>query len=161
MSEKEQGKQTLPPQHQDERPGHREPMDPHPRSDDAQYRGSGKLSGKVALITGGDSGIGRSVAIFYGREGADVAIVYLEEDEDAEETRKLVEEEGVKCLTIRGDIGDEAFCQRAVQQTVDELGRLDILVNNAAEQHPQKSLRDITDQVDGRRLPVAQRPPPC
>lgn len=146
MSEKEQGKQTLPPQHQDERPGHREPMEPKPRSDDRQYRGSGKLSGKVALITGGDSGIGRSVAIFYGREGADVAIVYLEEDEDAAETRKLVEEEGVKCLTIKGDIGDEAFCQRAVQQTVDELGGLDILVNNAAEQHPQESIVDISKE---------------
>ena len=140
----EQEQQTLPPQHQDERPGRREPMEPQPRSDDPQYRGSGKLEGKVALITGGDSGIGRSVAIFYAREGADVAIIYLEEDEDAEDTRAEVEEEGVSCLLIKGDVGDEAFCQEAVRTTLDEFGKLDILVNNAAEQHPQESLLDIS-----------------
>jgi NAD(P)-dependent dehydrogenase (short-subunit alcohol dehydrogenase family) len=119
-------------------------MTPKPQSQGSQYRAGGKLQGKVALITGGDSGIGRAVAILYAKEGADVAIVYLSEQQDAEETKRLVEAEGKRCLPIPGDIGDEQFCKLAVQQTVNELGNLDILINNAAEQHPQQSIEDIT-----------------
>lgn len=136
--------QLQPPQHQKQQPGIESEMTPKPKSDDAKYQGSGKLRDKVALITGGDSGIGRAVAIFFAKEGADVAIAYLNEHDDAKETKKLVEQEGRKCITLAGDIGDEEFCQAAVQKTVDELGRLDILVNNAAEQHPQESIEDIT-----------------
>lgn len=117
-----------------------------PKADDPQYRGSGKLQGKVALITGGDSGIGRAVAIVYAKEGANVAIVYLKSDDDAKETKQMVEQLGGRATIISGDVGDEAFCQQAVQQTVDEFGQLDILVNNAAEQHPQKSIEDISAQ---------------
>lgn len=133
-----------PPQHQDRQPGREAEMRPQPDSDRESRRGSGKLHDKVALITGGDSGIGRAVAIAYAREQADVAIVYLSEHKDAEDTKRLVEREGRQCLTIAGDVGDEAFCRRAVEQTVREFGRLDILVNNAAEQHPQEHLEDIT-----------------
>jgi NAD(P)-dependent dehydrogenase (short-subunit alcohol dehydrogenase family) len=136
--------QLQPPQHQDNQPGLESQMTPKPESDDAQYKGSGKLKDKVALITGGDSGIGRAVAIAYAKEGANVAIVYLNEHEDAQKTKQLVEEVGQKCLTLAGDIGDEPFCQKVVEQTVDELGRLDILVNNAAEQHPQDSIEKIS-----------------
>jgi NAD(P)-dependent dehydrogenase (short-subunit alcohol dehydrogenase family) len=143
MSQQEP-KQTLPPQHQDRQPGLESEMTPKPSAEDAQYRGSGKLQGKVALITGGDSGIGRAVAIMYAREGADVAIVYLDEHEDANETKRQVEQESRRCLLIAGDIGDPAFCEQVVEQTVRELGKLDILVNNAAEQHPQKRLEDIS-----------------
>jgi NAD(P)-dependent dehydrogenase (short-subunit alcohol dehydrogenase family) len=133
-----------PPQHQAQQPGSEAEMMPKPKADDPQYSGSNKLLGKVALITGGDSGIGRSVAIFYAKEGADIAIVYLNEHEDANETKRFVEAQGRRCLAIAGDVGDEAFCHQAVQQTVDTLGHLDILVNNAAEQHPQQSILDIT-----------------
>lgn len=137
--------QTLqPPQKQDHQPGIESEMTPEPKFDDSKYKGSGKLLDKVALITGGDSGIGRAVALFYAKEGADVAIVYLNEHDDAQKTKTLVEQQGRKCITIAGDIGDEKFCQQVVQQTVDELGKLDILINNAAEQHPQESLEDIT-----------------
>ena len=138
--------QTMPPQHQDQQPGIESEMNPRPQAEDARYQGSGKLTGKVALITGGDSGIGRAVAIMYAREGADVAVLYLNEHEDAEETRRQVEQEGRRCLTIAGDIGDESFCQQAVQQVVGELGKLDVLVNNAAEQHPQDTIEDITEE---------------
>jgi NAD(P)-dependent dehydrogenase (short-subunit alcohol dehydrogenase family) len=141
MSEEQQ-----PPQHQDLRPGIESEMRPRPRSEDAGHRPSGKLKGKVALITGGDSGIGRAVAIAFAKEGADVAIAYLNEHGDAEETRTLVEKEGRRCVAIAGDVGDEGFCRRVVQDTVRELGRLDILVNNAAEQHPQESIEDITGE---------------
>jgi NAD(P)-dependent dehydrogenase (short-subunit alcohol dehydrogenase family) len=144
MSDQQEKKQTLPPQHQDQRPGSEQEMTPRPKASDASYRGSGKLKGKVALITGGDSGIGRAVAVVYAREGADVAISYLNEEEDAQETRRLVEAEGRRCLTLAGDIGDEGFCRSLVESTVGELGRLDILVNNAAEQHPQESIADIS-----------------
>lgn len=133
-----------PPQHQEQQPGIESEMTPRPKSDDDKYRGSGKLEGKVALITGGDSGIGRAVAIAFAKEGADVAIAYLNEHDDAKETKQLVEQQGRKCFTIAGDIGDESLCQQLVQQTVDALGKLDILVNNAAEQHPQESIEDIT-----------------
>ena len=139
--------QTLqPPQEQDRRPGIEGQMRPRPQADDRRYRGSDKLLGKVALITGGDSGIGRAVAIFYAKEGADSAIVYLDEHGDAQETKRLVEQEGRRCITIAGDVGDEQFCRQAVEQTVRELGALDILVNNAAEQHPQDSIDAITAQ---------------
>lgn len=135
-----------PPQHQDQQPGRESEMTPQPKSDDPQYRGSGKLEGKVALITGGDSGIGRAVAIAFAKEGANVAIMYLNEHDDAKETKRLVEEQGRRAVTIAGDIGDENFCQQAVQQAVGEFGKLDILVNNAAEQHPQESIEDISKE---------------
>jgi NAD(P)-dependent dehydrogenase (short-subunit alcohol dehydrogenase family) len=119
-------------------------MNPRPISVDPNYKSAGKLSGKTAIITGGDSGIGKSVAIYFAKEGADVVISYLEEHEDAEETKQLIEAEGRKCLLLSGDIGDEDFCQTIVTQTIEQFGKVDILVNNAAEQHPQKSLLDIT-----------------
>src|SRR5437764_11809310 len=124
--EKKSEQQMQPPQHQDQRPGLESEMTPRPKAEDPGYRGSGKLQGKVALITGGDSGIGRAVAIDFAREGASVAIVYLNEHSDAEETKRLVEKEGRHCIIRAGDIGDERFCQDAVQWTVDQLGRLDI-----------------------------------
>jgi NAD(P)-dependent dehydrogenase (short-subunit alcohol dehydrogenase family) len=143
MSE-DQEQKFQPPQQQDQQPGRESVMTPRPQFDDEKYRGSGKLRGKSALITGGDSGIGRAVAIAFAKEGADVAIVYLNEHEDAEETERLIGEQGRRCLLIAGDIGDEAFCKKAVEQTANEFGRLDILVNNAAEQHPQESIEKIS-----------------
>jgi NAD(P)-dependent dehydrogenase (short-subunit alcohol dehydrogenase family) len=135
--------QPQPPQRQSQ-PGIEEEMTPEPDPGPRQ-RGSGKLAGKVALISGGDSGIGRAVAVLFAREGADVAIGHLaEEDTDAAETVKLVEAEGRRCLTLPGDIGDEEFCREAVARTVRELGRLDVLVNNAAEQHLAQSITDIS-----------------
>jgi NAD(P)-dependent dehydrogenase (short-subunit alcohol dehydrogenase family) len=119
-------------------------MKPRPEAESPEYKAAGKLDGKVALITGGDSGIGRAVAIAFAKEGADVAIVYLNEHQDAKDTQAEVEQEGRRCLLMAGDAGDEGFCQQAVEQTVDELGGLDILVNNAAEQHPQDSLEKIS-----------------
>ncbi|KKO52884.1 SDR family oxidoreductase [Paenibacillus sp. DMB20] len=139
-------KQTLPPQHQDHRPGSETEMHPAPEFESYEYKAAGKLQGKAALITGGDSGIGRAVAVTYAKEGADVAIVYLNEHKDAEETKRQVEQEGRKCILIPGDVGDDAFCRDAVKQTVNQLGKLDILVNNAAEQHPQKSIEDISKE---------------
>ena len=133
-----------PPQAQNQQPGIEAEMTPKPKSEDSQYQGSGKLKGKVALITGADSGIGRAVAIAFAKEGADVAIAYLNEHDDAKETKQLVEKHNCRAVTIAGDIGNENFCQQLVQQTVDELGKLDILVNNAAEQHPQESIEDIS-----------------
>jgi NAD(P)-dependent dehydrogenase (short-subunit alcohol dehydrogenase family) len=133
-----------PAQEQDRQPGRRSEMVPKPRSEMRDYRAAGKLEGKAALITGGDSGIGRAVAIGFAKEGADVAIVYLDEHEDAASTRALVEEQGRRCIIIAGDIGDEAFCGDAVARTVEAFGRLDLLVNNAAEQHPQDRLEDIS-----------------
>jgi NAD(P)-dependent dehydrogenase (short-subunit alcohol dehydrogenase family) len=135
-----------PPQHQDQQPGIESEMTPRPQAEDRLYQGSGKLQGKVALITGGDSGIGRAVAIAFAKEGADVAIMYLNEHGDAQETRALVEKEGRRCVAMAGDVGDERFCQQVVQDTVHELGRLDILVNNAAEQHPQDDITKITSE---------------
>lgn len=139
---------SLPAQKQEEQPGKEHKMTPKPEYIRDGYKGSGKLEGKRALITGGDSGIGRAVAVHFAREGADVAIVYLNEDKDAKETLKLIEDEGRKGLIIAGDIGDEAFCKKAVKQVAKELGGLDILVNNAAEQHEQTDLKDISkDQL--------------
>ncbi|GAB6926633.1 SDR family oxidoreductase [Paenibacillus sp. JCM 10914] len=141
-----QEKQTLPPQHQDHRPGTESEMHPKPEFESNEYKAAGKLQGKVALITGGDSGIGRAVAVHYAKEGADVSIVYLSEHQDAEETKRQVEQEGHKCLLIAGDIGNDAFCRDAVTETVEKLGKLDILVNNAAEQHTQKKIEDISKE---------------
>jgi NAD(P)-dependent dehydrogenase (short-subunit alcohol dehydrogenase family) len=118
-------------------------MRPRPRAVDPKHKGTGKLRDKVAIITGGDSGIGRAVAVLFAKEGANVAIVYLNEHSDAEETKRMVEQLGRKCLLIPGDIGYESFCRDAIERTVKELGRIDIVVNNAAEQHPQDSLEDI------------------
>ena len=136
--------QHHPPQQQDQQPGIEAEMAPRPQAEDPNYRGSGKLHGKVAVITGGDSGIGRAVALAFADEGADVAIVYLNEHGDAEETKHAVEAKGRRCLTIAGDVGDEQLCRSAVERTVTELGHLDILVNNAAEQHPQPSIEQIS-----------------
>jgi NAD(P)-dependent dehydrogenase (short-subunit alcohol dehydrogenase family) len=139
-------KKLQPPQHQERQPGREHKMKPRPRAEDEKHRGSGKLRDKVALITGGDSGIGRAVAIAFAKEGADLAVVYLEEHKDAKETRRQVEQEGRKCLLIAGDIGQEKFCRKAVKQTMNEFGKIDILVNNAAEQHPQESIEKITEK---------------
>jgi NAD(P)-dependent dehydrogenase (short-subunit alcohol dehydrogenase family) len=135
-----------PAQSQSRQPGIQSEMVPLPRVIRESYRGSAKLQGKVALITGGDSGIGKSVAVMFAREGADVAIVYLDETSDAEDTKSLVEKEGQRCLLIKGDIGKSSFCERAVHMTAQTLGRLDILVNNAAEQHPQEDMSEIDEK---------------
>jgi NAD(P)-dependent dehydrogenase (short-subunit alcohol dehydrogenase family) len=129
----------------DELPGHESELQPKPDWE-PRYAGSDRLKGKVALITGADSGIGRAVAALFAREGADVAILYLCEHDDAEKTRQIVEKEGRKAITIAGDLGDKSFCERAVVQTVEQLGRLDILVNNAGEQHWEKDIRDISEE---------------
>lgn len=134
------------PQHQ-RRPGLESKITPRPRFEAPDYKGSGKLDGRVALITGGDSGIGRAVAVLYAREGADVAIVYLpEEQSDAEVTESAVVAEGRRCLLIPGDVQDSRFCEQAVQATAEAFGWIDILVNNAAYQHHQPSIEDITDE---------------
>ena len=132
-----------PPQHQPRQPGREHAMHPQPLVIREDYRGSGKLDGKVALITGGDSGIGRAVAVHFAREGADVAIGYLEEGEDAAETRRMVEDEGQDCLTVAGDLRQPEACRELVQRTVKRFGRIDILVNNAAEQHVEESPEEI------------------
>lgn len=137
---------TLPPQHQEQQPGVQEQMTPKPQEKKPKYKGSGKLDGKKALITGGDSGIGRSVAVYFAKEGADVAVVYLNEHEDANKTKRMVEAEGRNCILISGDVGDDGFCKRAVRQAASAFGQIDVLVNNAGEQHPRKSLQDISDE---------------
>lgn len=144
MQNKEQ--QSIPPQHQDHQPGKEYEMTPRPQSTGDDYRGSGKLKGKVALVTGGDSGIGRAAAIAFAKEGANVVINYLEEHQDAAETKRLIEAAGRECLMIAGDIGSAAFCQKLVQTTVSSFGKLDVLVNNAAQQFPQASIEDITEE---------------
>jgi len=134
------------PAKQNKQPGIEAKMDPQPEVIKAGYKGAGKLGDKVALITGGDSGIGRSVAVHFAREGADVAIVYLDEDIDAKETQKMVEAEGKNCILIKGDVKKPAFCKRAVETTVKKLGKINILVNNAGMQVPQKDPKKIDDQ---------------
>ncbi|WP_133498763.1 SDR family oxidoreductase [Cognatilysobacter terrigena] len=135
----------LPKQHL-KKPGNEHDLELEPRFLAPGYIGSGKLDDMVAIVTGGDSGIGRAVAVLFAREGADVAVMYLDEHEDAETTKEFVEAEGRRCITIAGDVRDAGFCDRAVQQVVDEFGRLDILVNNAAFQQHAKKLEDITDE---------------
>jgi NAD(P)-dependent dehydrogenase (short-subunit alcohol dehydrogenase family) len=137
--------QTMPEQRQERQPGRESEMNPRPQYE-PRFPGGGRLKDKVALITGGDSGIGRAVAVLFAREGANVAIVYLEENEDAKETAEAVRREGRECLAIAGDIGDEPFCRSAVDQTVQKFGKLDVLVNNAAEQHEQESIEGISEQ---------------
>ncbi|HEV2595492.1 MAG TPA: SDR family oxidoreductase [Sphingomicrobium sp.] len=131
--------------HQDKEPGHESHLEPKPDWE-PRYRGSDRLKGKVALVTGADSGIGRAVAALFAREGADVAIVYLCEHDDAEKTKQIVEREGRQAVTIAGDIGDKSFCERAVRATVEQLGGLDVLVNNAGEQHWDEEITDIDEQ---------------
>jgi NAD(P)-dependent dehydrogenase (short-subunit alcohol dehydrogenase family) len=131
--------------HEDRLPGHESELEPKPDWK-PRYEGSGRLKDKVALITGADSGIGRAVAALFAREGADIAILYLCEHDDAEFTKQIVEKEGRKAIAIAGDIGDKDFCEKAVKQTVDQLGGLDILVNNAGEQHSDKKIEDITEE---------------
>jgi NAD(P)-dependent dehydrogenase (short-subunit alcohol dehydrogenase family) len=130
--------------HEDRLPGHESELEPKPDWQ-PRYAGSDRLKGRVALITGADSGIGRAIAALFAREGADVAIVYLCEHGDAAKSKQIVEHEGRRAITIAGDIGDKQFCENAMKQTVDQLGRLDILVNNAGEQHPDKDIRDISE----------------
>ncbi|HET9459992.1 MAG TPA: SDR family NAD(P)-dependent oxidoreductase, partial [Sphingomicrobium sp.] len=129
----------------DQLPGSEEKLEPKPDWE-PRYPGSGRLDGKVALITGADSGIGRAVAALFAREGADIAILYLCEHEDAKKTKAIVEKEGRRAITIAGDIGSKGFCEQAVSRTVKELGRLDILVNNAGEQHWDKDVTDISEE---------------
>jgi NAD(P)-dependent dehydrogenase (short-subunit alcohol dehydrogenase family) len=137
---------TKTPKKQNRQPGIEAKMDPRPEYIKPSYKAAGKLSGKVALVTGGDSGIGRAVSVHYAKEGADIAIVYLNEDQDAELTRQLVEAAGRQCLLIRGDVKDSKFCKKAVAQTVKKLGKLNILVNNAGMQFPQKDPKQIDEE---------------
>ncbi|MDB5719257.1 MAG: putative oxidoreductase YhdF [Sphingomonas bacterium] len=130
--------------HEDGLPGHESQLEPKPDWT-PRYPGSGRLDGKVALITGADSGIGRAVAALFAREGADVAVLYLCEHDDARKTAEIVEGEGRRALTIAGDVGDKAFCDRAVAEVIDKLGKLDVIVNNAGEQHPDQDITDITE----------------
>lgn len=135
---------TFPPQRQERQPGHEQQTAPRPIFIREGYRGSGKLDGKVALVTGGDSGIGRAVAVHFAREGADLVLVYLNEHEDARATLGLVEAEGRRCLLLPGDLTDEAFCHVAIGEAVRVFGKLDILVNNAAEQHVVEDFQQIS-----------------
>lgn len=146
QGKQEEPKSPLPAQHQ-KKPGIEARMRPRPNYRAPSYKGSGKLQDKVALITGGDSGIGRAVAVLFAREGADVALVYLEAEKvDADETLRAVEEEGRRALLIAGDVSDPGFCREAVEMTLDEFGHLDILVNNAAYQQHQESLDDLSEE---------------
>jgi NAD(P)-dependent dehydrogenase (short-subunit alcohol dehydrogenase family) len=137
---------TKTPKKQDKQPGIEADMHPAPQYIKETYLSSGKLKGKVALITGGDSGIGRAVCVHYAEEGADIAIVYLNEDEDAEKTKDLVAITGRKCLLIKGDVKDSKFCKNAIKQVVDKFGKINILVNNAGMQFPQKDVKEITEE---------------
>jgi len=136
---------NFPPQHQNRAPGLEHEMDPAPDYE-PRFPGSGRLTDKVAIITGGDSGIGRATAVLYAREGADVAILYYDEDQDAQKTKELVEREGRRALLIKTDVRSKAACKDAVEKTVAEFGKLDILVNNAAHQQQAEDLRDISEE---------------
>lgn len=136
---------TKPPQVQERQPGVESEMRPAPKIA-PRFKGSDRLAGKVAIITGGDSGIGEAVAVLFAREGANVAIIYLEEHEDAEKAARRVGEEGGQCITIAGDVGDLAFCQEAVREVIGRFGKIDILINNAAEQHPKKDITEISEE---------------
>jgi NAD(P)-dependent dehydrogenase (short-subunit alcohol dehydrogenase family) len=135
----------FPAQHQS-KPGEEATLVPEPLYDAPHYEGSNKLLGKVAIITGGDSGIGRSVAVLFAREGADVAVIYLSEHTDARDTQHAIEKEGRRCILIAGDVSDSRFCVKAVKQTVEEFGRIDVLVNNAAFQEHVNSFEELTDE---------------
>lgn len=137
--------ETIQMVHEDGLPGHESRLEPKPEWQ-PRYSGSGRLKGKVAIITGADSGIGRAVAALYAREGADVAVVYLCEHDDAHYTAKIIEDEGRRALTVAGDLGDKTFCDRVVEQVIEEFGRIDILVNNAGEQHPDDDITAITEK---------------
>ncbi|MBD3581408.1 SDR family oxidoreductase [Flavobacterium selenitireducens] len=137
-------KPTILPEQTQSRPGKESKMAPEPEIVYPGYKGSAKLKGSVALVTGGDSGIGRSICVYFAKEGAHVSIVYLSEDKDAKDTKKMVEAEGVKCLLIKGDLKSERFCKSAVARTVEKLGKLNILVNNAAQQFPESEIKDIS-----------------
>lgn len=139
----DQRPERVPPQHQSEQPGIESEMHPEPEFIRKDYRGSGKLQGRVALITGGDSGIGRAVAVHFAREGADVAIAYLDEHGDARETKRLVEAEGRRAIVVAGDIGDQDHCRDVVSRTLEAFGKLDVLVNNAGEQHPVEDVLEL------------------
>ncbi|WP_277679633.1 SDR family oxidoreductase [Gracilibacillus dipsosauri] len=143
---KSQKKPILPKQHQNRQPGLEYEMNPIPISITKNYVGSNKLKGKVAVITGGDSGIGKAVALHYAREGANIAIIYFDEDKDANDTRQLVEQEQVTCQLFRGDIADRNFCYQVVEQVIEQFGKMDILVNNAAMQFPQQNFLAITEE---------------
>ena len=136
---------SQPAQQQDEQPGDEYKMDPKPKSFMEDYKAAGKLDGRVVLISGGDSGIGRAVSIGCAKEGANVAFIYLEEERDAKTTAEHIEKAGAKALTIRGDIAEKAFCLEAVKQVVDKFGRIDVLINNAAEQHVEERFEDISE----------------
>ena len=135
-----------PPQEQDQQPGRETEMRPAPRSFAEGYIGTARLKGQVAFITGADSGIGRAAAVMLSKEGADISIVYLEEHEDAQLTKRAIEAAGQRCLLIAGDVGDERFCREAVGRTIAEFGRIDVLINNAAEQHEQEDPANITGE---------------
>jgi len=137
--------ETLEMIHEDRLPGHESELEPKPDWE-PRFPGSGRLQGKAALITGADSGIGRAVAALFAREGADVAIVYLCEHDDAKKTKEIVEGEGRRAITIAGDVGEKDFCNRAVEETIKAFGRLDVLINNAGEQHPDQEITDITEE---------------
>lgn len=141
---------SQPKQHQEHQPGIESEMVPKPKSENTDRKGSGLLTEKIAIITGGDSGIGRSVAYAFAKEDADIVITYLNEHDDANETKDQIKNKYKKrCVSIAGDIGDENFCNQIISKTIEEFGRIDILVNNAAEQHPEKNLEDITsDQLE-------------
>ena len=139
----EEKPKSFPPQEQAHQPGKEKQMTPQPEYISKDYKSGGKLEGKIALITGGDSGIGRAVAVHFAKEGADVAIVFLDEQKDADDTRQLVEQEGKRCLLLKGDVSDPAFCKQVVERTTKDLGGLNVLVNNAAQQYPKEDLQQI------------------
>src|SRR3954466_12471681 len=146
---RDRGPKPPQPSQQQDPPGLESAMDPKPDCGEETYKGSGKLTGRAALITGGDSGIGRAIAIAFAREGADVAVVYLDEHDDARETARWVQQSGRKCLLMDGDIGDERFCREVIDEAASRFGHLDLLINNAAEQHEQERLEDISaDQLE-------------